>query len=69
MLKIDFHLEQENASWNAEIHQLNSDVLKRHILPKITSTNRNIDFEYCDKTCSGKIIEPSGNVVGDFTVH
>ncbi|WP_407332111.1 hypothetical protein [Enterovibrio sp. 27052020O] len=69
MIKIDFHLEKENAFWNAEIHQLNSDVLKRHILPKITSTNRNIDFEYCDKTCLGKIIEPSGNVVGEFTVH
>lgn len=68
-MKIDFHLEQENIGWRAEIHQLNSDVLKMHILPRITSTSYLLDFEYCDKTGSGKILESTGKLVGDFTVY
>ncbi|WP_028023550.1 hypothetical protein [Enterovibrio calviensis] len=69
MIKIDFRLHKENASWQAEIHQLNSDILKRHILPKMTSSHHDIDFEYCDQTGAGKIIAPSGNVMGGFSVY
>lgn len=68
-MKVNFHLAKENSQWCADIHQLNSDVLKRHILPRLTATSHFLDFEYCDKTGSGKILGSDGRVVGDFTVY
>lgn len=66
---VNFHLEKENTDWSAEIHQLNSDILKRHILPRVSLTSHFLDFEYCDETGAGKILESTGEIVGEFTVH
>ncbi len=33
MLEIEFNLHQPKTTWRAKIYQLNSDILKRHILP------------------------------------
>ncbi|EJL6926033.1 hypothetical protein NMT03_002073 [Vibrio alginolyticus] len=49
MLEIEFNLEQPQTSWNAKIHQLNGDILRRHVLPKLLSHSFMIDFEYCEK--------------------
>ncbi len=68
MLEIEFNLEQPHTTWNAKIHQLNSDVLRRHILPKLQSTSIFIDFVYCEKSYEGTILSESGSKLGSFIV-
>ncbi|PFG57809.1 hypothetical protein ATG66_0306 [Vibrio sp. ES.051] len=68
MLEIAFNLEQSHTSWKAKIHQLNGDVLRRHVLPKLHSDCYLIDFQYCEKTLSGTILCDSGSKLGSFTV-
>ncbi len=68
MIEIAFYLEQPKTSWNATIHQLNSDILRRHILPKLQSTNLFIDFQYCEQACEGTILSESGSKLGRFFV-
>ncbi|PWI35308.1 hypothetical protein DI392_03335 [Vibrio albus] len=68
MIKIEFNLEQEHIRWFAEMHQLNSDILRRHILPKIRSGSYSIDIDYCEKTNSGIILSNLGHRVGSLTV-
>ncbi len=50
MLEIEFNLHQPKTTWRAKIYQLNSDILKRHILPKLQYRSHLIDFQYCEKT-------------------
>ncbi|EIL2910911.1 hypothetical protein LLT35_004487 [Vibrio alginolyticus] len=69
MLEIEFNLEQPQTSWNAKIHQLNGDILRRHVLPKLLPHSFMIDFEYCEKTQSGTILCDSGSKLGSFTVN
>ncbi len=49
MLEIEFNLHQPKTTWRAKIYQLNSDILKRHILPKLQYRSHLIDFQYCEK--------------------
>ncbi|CAM2770906.1 Addiction module toxin RelE [Vibrio mytili] len=68
MLEIEFTIEQPEATWRSKIHQLNSDVLRRHVLPKLESNCYLIDFKYCEITKSGAILCDSGSKLGSFTV-
>ncbi|MGR5067764.1 MULTISPECIES: hypothetical protein [Vibrio] len=68
MLEIEFNLTKPNISWCAKIHQLNSDILRRHILRKLQSACYLIDFKYCEKTHSGSILCDSGSKLGSFTI-
>ncbi len=68
MLEIEFNLEQPQTTWNARIHQLNGDILRRHILPKLQSNSILIDFKYCEKTCEGVILSESGSELGSFII-
>lgn len=49
MLKIKIDLLKENISWVTEIRQLNSDILHRHILPRLQHTSYLIDFEFDER--------------------
>ncbi len=69
MLEIEFNLEQPQTTWNARIHQLNGDILRRHILPKLQAASIFIDFTYCENSCEGAIISESGLILGNFTVR
>lgn len=68
MLDIEFILENPQTTWNARIHQLNGDILRRHILPKLQSTSIFIEFNYCEKACEGTILSESGSKLGHFIV-
>lgn len=68
MLEIEFNLEQPQTTWNARIHQLNGDILRRHVLPKLQSTSIFIDFTYCECSCEGTIMSESGAKLGSFIV-
>ncbi|KAB0300934.1 hypothetical protein F2Z80_17750 [Vibrio fortis] len=68
MLKIKIDLLKENISWVTEIRQLNSDILHRHILPRLRHTSYLIDFEFDERESIGTIISNSGQKLGHFTV-
>jgi len=69
LFKIDFHLHQENVQWSANIHQLNSDVLKRHTLIKLQTFEDDLHFSFCETTNEGEIFSSQGHQLGTFLVH
>ncbi|EPB0668677.1 hypothetical protein ACQ902_001431 [Vibrio mimicus] len=69
MIKIEFHLLKNNLHWSAKIHQLNSDILQRHILPRINSNHYPIYFNFCEIQQSGKILSDTGVELGNFKLH
>ncbi|ARP40596.1 hypothetical protein [Vibrio syngnathi] len=68
MLKIKIDLHKEEISWVTEIRQLNSDILHRHILPKLQHHSYLIDFEFNERESIGTIVSGNGNTLGNFTL-
>ncbi|MFS1489787.1 hypothetical protein BCT96_006225 [Vibrio splendidus] len=68
MLKIKIDLHKEEISWVTEIRQLNSDILHRHILPKLQHHSYLIDFEFNERKSIGTIVSGNGNTLGHFTL-
>ncbi|MFL7013713.1 hypothetical protein [Enterovibrio norvegicus] len=68
MLKIKIDLHKEEISWVTEIRQLNSDILHRHILPKLQHHSYLIDFEFNERESIGTIVPGNGNTLGHFTL-
>lgn len=68
MLTIKIDLLKEELSWITEIRQLNSDVLHRHILPKLQHNSYLIDFEFNEQDNIGTIVSGNGNTLGHFTL-
>lgn len=66
MLKIKIDLHKEELSWVTEIRQLNSDILHRHILPKLQHNSYLIDFEFNERDSIGTIVSRNGNTLGHF---
>ena len=67
-MNITFNLLKDNLSWSGVIHQLNSDILKRHVL-----VNGNVDcvevrFSYCEATSTGSISNQHDDVLGEFSI-
>ena len=67
-MTVNFNIFKGKISWNALIHQLNSDILLRHILMNGNIDNRNIELSYCDETCQGKIINSENQLIGNFSI-
>ncbi|MFT5705128.1 MAG: hypothetical protein ACI8SK_001083 [Shewanella sp.] len=67
-MKINFNIFKGNISWDALIHQLNGDVLLRHVSMKGNLDSRNVDFAYCDETCQGTIVDNQNQLIGNFSV-
>jgi hypothetical protein len=68
MFKIEFYLENEKLRWSASIHQLNSDILKRHIFPKLHSKQHNLEFTFSESNMAGSILSPVGGNLGTFKI-
>lgn len=68
MLTIKIDLHKEEISWVTEIRQLNSDILHRHILPKLQHNSYLIDFEFNERDSIGTIVSDNGNTLGHFTL-
>ncbi|EAR55860.1 hypothetical protein SKA34_16865 [Photobacterium sp. SKA34] len=64
-MNVNFDLLKNKHSWNSTIHQLNSDVLTRHVLMK---GNVDIKFTYCEKTGKGDITNADDKLIGNFTI-
>ncbi|HAS6109068.1 TPA: hypothetical protein I7139_07965 [Vibrio vulnificus] len=68
MFKINFNIYKYNLNWSAEIHQLNSDILTRHVVLKTQFGLFDLNFDFCEKSNQGSIFSLSGNKIGAFSV-
>lgn len=68
MFKIEFYLENENKHWSTEINQLNSDILRRHIYPKINANLYDLQFSYSELDSQGNILSEHGVKLGTFKI-
>ncbi|CAH0535109.1 hypothetical protein VST7929_02770 [Vibrio stylophorae] len=68
LFEINFHLYRHALSWSATIHQLNSDILKRHILPRLDHASVDLDFSFCERTHTGQILCSQGAPLGTFAI-
>ncbi|KQH89534.1 hypothetical protein AMR75_12325 [Vibrio fluvialis] len=69
MFKIEFYLNHNELSWSEFIHQLNSDILRRHIFQKLTVFDRNVSFSYCEQSSCGEILNGQGESLGKFFIQ
>ncbi|CAK2397055.1 conserved hypothetical protein [Vibrio crassostreae] len=67
-MNITFNLFKDNLSWGGIIHQLNGDVLRRHVLVSGNVDDMNIKFSYCETTLTGSITDQHDCVLGDFSI-
>nr|WP_237666070.1 MULTISPECIES: hypothetical protein [unclassified Vibrio] len=61
------HFFVNQHRWSSDIHQLNSDVLTRHVLAK-ANVDTCIHFTYCEQTCKGEIKNANNHLIGSFSV-
>ncbi|MGF1785688.1 hypothetical protein L4D00_07835 [Photobacterium swingsii] len=68
-MTVNFNIFKGNTSWNALIHQLNSDILLRHILMKGNVDTIDLNLSYCEETGKGKITNKNNQLIGDFSTY
>jgi hypothetical protein len=68
LFQIKYYLHHNKTSWSATINQLNSDVLKRHILPKVNTNHFDLSFSFCEFENTGEIKSSKGMVIGTFHI-
>lgn len=69
LFKIHYHLYSRSTSWSASLHQLNSDVLKRHVLPQLNTDDLDLHFSFCEVSESGQFQNSDGVVLGSFHIE
>ncbi|WP_454442607.1 hypothetical protein [Vibrio bathopelagicus] len=67
-MNITFNLFKDNLSWSGVIHQLNSDILKRHVLVNGNVGSVEMRFSYCEATSTGSITDQHDDVLGEFII-
>jgi hypothetical protein len=65
---VNFNILNGEISWKALIHQLNGDILLRHILMKGNVGDINLKLSYCEKTCEGNITNSNNQLIGNFSI-
>ncbi|MGF1692724.1 hypothetical protein [Photobacterium kagoshimensis] len=68
-MTVNFNIFNGNISWSALIHQLNSDILLRHILMKGNVGTIDLKLSYCEETGKGNIINKDNQLVGNFSTY
>ncbi|USD96234.1 hypothetical protein CTT30_09145 [Vibrio coralliilyticus] len=66
MYQIKYYLNHNKDSWSSTINQLNSDVLRRHILPRVHTHCLDLNFTFCEFENTGEIKSSQGMVLGHF---
>ncbi len=51
------------------MHQLNSDILKRHVLVLGKVSDIDLEFHYCEQSGKGQILNRKGRQLGSFMVQ
>lgn len=67
-MKVNFTIFKNNMSWDAFVHQLNSDVLLRNLLMKGQLDSLDVDFSYSEETGEGRITNSHNQLIGHFMV-
>ncbi|MCG3728711.1 hypothetical protein EXA13_04010 [Vibrio cincinnatiensis] len=62
---VNFFVNQH--CWSSDIHQLNSDILTRHVLVK-AHVDTSVRFTYCEQTRKGEIKNENNHLIGHFSV-
>jgi hypothetical protein len=65
---VNFNILDSGISWKALIHQLNGDILLRHILMKGNVDDINLKLSYCEETCEGNITNSNNQLIGNFSI-
>ncbi|HIF9263055.1 hypothetical protein I3260_13810 [Photobacterium damselae] len=65
---INFDLLKEKCSWQSEIHQLNSDILRRHILLNGKVDDLDMKLTFCEQSGSGEILNKNNEFIGSFSI-
>lgn len=65
---VNFHVLKNEVTWHAPIHQLNRDVLLRHIRMNSNVTDFDLQLSYCEKTNKGSITDSNHRTIGDFFI-
>ncbi|UGA56582.1 hypothetical protein [Vibrio sp. VB16] len=65
---VSFTMLKDEISWDAPIHQLNSDILLRHIRLNGNVDSIDIELSYCEKTCEGDITNSNNQLIGNFSI-
>ncbi|PSW62985.1 hypothetical protein C0W54_05600 [Photobacterium kishitanii] len=63
---VSFNLFKNKLQWHATLHQLNSDVLLRHVLIQGDVDDINISFSYCEDLEKGMIKNNENESIGYF---
>lgn len=67
-MKVTFKLFKDDYSWDGVIHQINSDILKRHVLVNGNLPSMNVRFSYCESTAIGIITDQHESILGEFLI-
>ncbi|MFC1233623.1 hypothetical protein [Vibrio sp. F74] len=65
---VSFTMLKGEISWDAPIHQLNSDILLRHIRLNGNVDSVDIELSYCEQTCEGDITNSDNQLIGNFSI-
>ncbi len=65
---VSFTMLKGEISWDAPIHQLNSDILLRHIRLNGNVDSVDIELSYCEQTCEGDITNSNNQLIGNFSI-
>lgn len=65
---VNFNILKNKTSWNASIHQLNSDILLRLIRMSGSVDDFELALSYCEKTKTGAITNRQQHTIGNFTI-
>ncbi|AEH33131.1 hypothetical protein LL266_02455 [Vibrio anguillarum] len=67
---MNIHFNIKHCSWNATIHQLNSDILTRHILSQINCNldTLHLNFIYDEESSQGQILNADDKLIGHFNI-
>lgn len=67
-MKVSFNILKGDISWQSSIHQLNSDVLLRHVRVNGNVGDPDMEFSYCEKKHQGDILNSASQLIGTFHI-
>lgn len=68
-MTVYFHMFQTSKIWQAAVHQLNSDILLRHIRVNSEVGNSPLAIHYSEDSHTGQILNQDNGIIGEFMVE
>ncbi|MDR9826685.1 hypothetical protein RCJ22_13815 [Vibrio sp. FNV 38] len=67
-MEVTFIITKTNKKWQSELHQLNSNLLLKHIHYFGELNEFNLSLTYSEDTQSGTILNRAGTTLGQFYI-